>query len=293
MKTYTTMRNLYGTLTNNTASANLTLGDQLINDNIRYLTQKFYLHERTKTDTTVASQQAYTLPYNYKRLTNVTITVGSYKWVPREITSREEWDRLNITTVTSNSVQYYYIYSNEINFYPIPSSSSNTITYHYKVRTRDLSIADYTTGTVSITTGTKVLTGSGTTFVADMVGRWIQITAPTGDQEWYKILTFTSTTVLGLESNYNGATVSGGTYTIGEVSILPEEFQDLPITYAVRQYYSSRVKDRTVYEMYKNMYDERYKMMELELGGKTDDAVVLSSGLYEEEQINPNFYISL
>src|SRR3990167_1847434 len=98
MKTYTTQRNLYGTLTNNTALANLTLGDELINDNIRYLIQKFYLHERTKTATTVASQQAYTLPYNYKRLTAVTITVGSYKWTPKEITSQDEWNKLNMTT---------------------------------------------------------------------------------------------------------------------------------------------------------------------------------------------------
>ena len=79
--------------------------------------------------------------------------------------------------------------------------------------------------------------------------------------------------MLGLESAYNGATVSGGTYTIGEVSILPEEFQDLPVYYAVRQYYSSRVKDQAVFAMYKSMYDERYAMMAAELGSKSDSMV--------------------
>jgi hypothetical protein len=293
MKSYTISTTLFGTLTNNSSTANISLGAQLINDNIRYLIQKFYLGEDSKTDVTVASQQAYNLPYNYKRLTNVTITVGSYKWTPKEISSRDEWNRLNMTTVTSNTVEYYHLYDKQIHFYPIPASSSNTITYYYKVRVRDLSVADYTTGTVAITTGTKVITGSETTFVADMVGRWLQVTAPTGDQEWYKITSFTSTTVLGIESNYNGATVSGGTYTIGEMSIIPEDFQDLPVLYAVRQYYSSRVKDRAVYEMYKNMYDERYKMMEDELGGKSDNSVVLDSGIYEEEQVNPNYLLTL
>lgn len=291
MKTYTTQRNLFGTLTSNTTSTNLTLGDQLMNDNIRYLIQKFNLNERTKTDVTVANQQAYTFPYNYKRLISVSITVGSYKWTPTEITSRAEWDVLNMTVQTSDSVLYYYVFNNQVQFFPIPASSSNTITYSYKVRTRDLSQADYTTGTVAITTGTTVVTGSGTTFVADMVGRWIQVTAPTGDQEWYKIATFTSTTVLGLESAYNGATVAGGAYTIGEVSILPEEFQDLPVTYALRQYYSSRVKDKGIYEMYKNMYDERYQMMNEELGSK-DDNMVISNGL-ERDIINPNLTITL
>lgn len=275
MKSYTTLRNLAGTLTNNTVSTHLTTMDQLINDNTRYLIQKFNLHERTKTSVTVANQQAYTFPYNYKKLINVTVTVGSTIYAPTEITSRNEWDRLNSnpTSPLSDTVRYYYVYNNQVLLYPTPASSANTITYHYKVRTRDLSQADYTTGTVSITTATTVVTGSGTTFVADMVGRWIQVTAPTGDQEWYKIATFTSTTVLGLESAYNGATVSGGTYTIGEVSILPEEFQDLPVYYAVRQYYSSRVKDQAVFAMYKSMYDERYAMMAAELGSKSDSMV--------------------
>ena len=182
MKTYTTLRNLAGTLTNNTVSTHLTTMDQLINDNTRYLIQKFNLHERTKTAVTVASQQAYTFPYNYKKLINVTVTVGSTIYAPTEITSRNEWDRLNSnpTSPLSDTPQYYYVYNNQVLLYPTPATSSNTITYHYKVRTRDLSQADYTTGTVSITTATTVVTGSGTTFVADMVRRWIQVTAPAG-----------------------------------------------------------------------------------------------------------------
>lgn len=291
MKSYTTSRNLYGNLTNNSTITNLSLGDQLINDNIRYLIQKFNLNERSKTATTIASTQFYTFPYNYKRLISVSITVGSYTWTPQEITSRAEWDRLNMTTQTSDAVLYYYVYNNQVGFFPTPATSSNTITYRYKVRTRDLSQADYTTGTVTVTNGSTTVTGSGTTFIADMVGRWIQVTAPSGDNEWYKIATFTSTTVLVLESAYNGTTVSGASFTIGEMSILPEEFQDLPITYAVRQYYSSRVKDSAIYQMYKNMYDERYIMMNNELGSK-DDNMVISMG--ERRQLeNPNLYITL
>lgn len=49
MKTYTVLRNQFGVLTNNTASTNLTLGDQLINDSLRYLTTKYFFNEATIT----------------------------------------------------------------------------------------------------------------------------------------------------------------------------------------------------------------------------------------------------
>lgn len=293
MKTYTSERTHYGNLTNNNTSANLALGDILMNDNIRYLIQKFNLNERTKTALTVAGTQFYTFPYNYKRLISVSVTVGSITYTPREITSIAQWDRLNMTSQSSDVPLFYYVYNNQVGFFPKPTTSSNTITYRYKIRTRELSQADYTTGTVAITNNSTTVIGSGTTFIADMAGRWLQVTAPSGDNEWYKILSFTSTTVLVLESAYNGTTVSGAAFTIGEVSILPEEFQDLPVTYAVRQYYSSRVKDADIFQMYKSMYDERYNMMNNELGSKDDNMVIDPGNGYTDTLQNPNLFITL
>jgi len=136
-----------------------------------------------------------------------------------------------------------------------------------------------------------VVTGAGTTFVADMVGRWIQATGPTGDNEWYEIATFTSTTVLGLKQAYNGITGATLPYIIGEMSIIPEEFQDLSVIYAVRQYYSSRVKDKGIFELYKSQYDERYAMMNMELGTK-DDNMVIDMGV-DRQIVNPNLLITL
>lgn len=294
MLTYTGQRNIYGQLTNNSTTTNLALGDTLMNSNIKYLIQKFNLNERTKTALTVAGTQFYTFPYNYKRLINVTITVGSYTWSPKEITSRRQWDILNMTSVSSDAVLYYYIYNNQVGFFPKPATSNNMITYSYKIRTRDLSQADYTTpGTVTMVNNSTAVTGSSTTFLADMVGRWLQVTAPSGDNEWYKIATFVSTTSITLESPYNGLGVSGASFTIGEVSILPEEFQDLPYTYALRQYFSSRVKDADIFQMYKVMYDERYTMMNNELGSKDDNMVIDSGDFSSDNPINPNLYITL
>jgi len=78
---------------------------------------------------------------------------------------------------------------------------------------------DYTTGdcTVAVTTG--VVTGNGTTFTSDMVGRGFKAE---GHSVWYRIKTYTNGTTITIEddlddtdSAYTGGAISGGsTYTI-------------------------------------------------------------------------------
>lgn len=53
MKTLTTLSNLYNSLSNNTSTTNTALGKQLINDQHRYLLQKYFDNERTSTTSTV------------------------------------------------------------------------------------------------------------------------------------------------------------------------------------------------------------------------------------------------
>lgn len=60
MKTFTTLKNLYGSLSNNTSTANLTLGGQLINDQHRYLLQKYFDNERSVQTTTVGAMDLTT-----------------------------------------------------------------------------------------------------------------------------------------------------------------------------------------------------------------------------------------
>lgn len=72
----------------------------------------------------------------------------------------------------------------------------------------------YTTGTVTVTTGTGAVTGSGTTFTADMVGLGFKAD---GHSVWYRIKTYTSGTAIVIEddsddntSAYTGGAISGG-----------------------------------------------------------------------------------
>lgn len=77
---------------------------------------------------------------------------------------------------------------------------------------------DYTTGTVTITTGTGAVVGSGTTFTSGMVGKPFKAT---GHTKWYRVKTFTDATNIVIENDsddetsaYDGGTISGATYTI-------------------------------------------------------------------------------
>ena len=74
--------------------------------------------------------------------------------------------------------------------------------------------APYSTGTVAINHGAAAVTGSGTTFPADVVGAYIEFN---GEGGWYEITVRggdTSLTILDNYSNIAGTNLSGATYTI-------------------------------------------------------------------------------
>lgn len=294
MKSYTTLRNNFGSLSNNTSTANLTLGDQLINDSLRYLTTKYFFNERTYTvpGGTIASTGVYDLPYNIKTIINVYVTIGSIRYQLTEAPTRTFFDSLNFVPYTSDIPQYYFIYNKKINIFPLPASNGNAITINYKTRLEDLSQADYSTGTVVVTNGSKVVTGTGTTFTPQMVGSWIRVTPASsattyGDGNWYEIGSYTSSTVLGLVNNYEGATTLTTAYTIGEMPILPEDYQDLPVYRALSIYFTTRVPDPTRAAMFDTLYKEGFAKLDAEFGSKSNSVAITPN---DSEVINPNLF---
>lgn len=304
MLSYTGLRNRYGELTNNASSTNLAQGDIWINENLRQLQRmfEFDFDETSTTDTTVASQQFYALPFNYKKLMSVTITVGNINYTPKEVTNRDMWNRLNQSTaVRSNIPEWYYVQVTstgpQIGFYPVPSGSGNTITYYYKIRVRDLSIADYATGNVFTTTngGTTVI-GTSTVWTTSMAGRWLRITESDsvnrGDGEWYRISSVTNGTTLILTLPYNGTAINGGAapYTIGQMPLLPEDYHLLPVYYAANLYWSTNGNNPDRAALYKAEYDALLAELRVDRGQKTVSPVVDMG--QNVEMINPNFFIT-
>lgn len=288
MKSCTEYRTSFGNITGNTSTENLDYGLGLVNDSLRYLTSKFYLNERSYTTTTVAQQQFYRLPPQVKELINLTVTIGSVKWIPNVCPTRDYWDSLNVITFYQDFPSFFFVYDGQVGIFPTPASSGNTIEMHYKTRIKDLSQADYTTGTVAITQDTTTLTGTGTTFIKNMEDRWIRIAEPTGDGNWYQIKTYTDATHLELYNKYTGPTVSGGTYIIGEMPIMPEDYQDLALYRALHVYYNSRVPNPSQADLYKGLYDEGYALLDAEFGQKTTNVALTDTDV---PVYNPNLFL--
>lgn len=255
MKTYTGGRNLAGVWTKNNNAANLTYLDEVANDDYRRLCglKAWPFLERERVITTTAATQFTTQPYDCDQVRTINVVpLGStIHYTPTEITSRERWDEINITTnVKSDIPQYWYASNGSIGLYPTPISTGNTINVLQKTRVIDLSVADITgTTVVSITNGAKAMVVSGGLAV-NMTGMWIRITytgaANTGDGLWYEIASVADSTHLTLVRNYGGATIAAGTAasTIGQVSLLPESFQDLPWIWAAGTYWQKEDDER-------------------------------------------------
>ncbi len=286
MLSYTGSRNLYGSLTNNTSTTNLTLGDTLINNSIRRIcsSHAWPFLEKTATLKTVASTNYVSLPQDCEKLYTFYVDIDDQLYQATELTSKDDFDALGITNKSSYP-HYYYVFDRKIYFWPTPSTSDYDIVLTYKQRITDLDTADYTTGTITITAASSTITGAGTTFTADMVGRYIKTT----DRIWYKISAFTSTTVLTIDRPYLGSAITGSSYTIAQVSLLPEDFQILPVYEAVMNYWAMQGEAQRM-QMYKALLDETYTNLKREHSSKSTKVRV--DTLTNKSVNNPNLYIT-
>lgn len=269
-------------------------------DSIRYLVTKYYFNERSFTvpGGTVAQQQFYNLPPQVKKLINVTITIGSVVWQPKECPSRQYWDSLNVITFYQDFPSFFFVFNGQVGIWPIPASSSNTITLNYKTRIQDLSMADVTNSggiTMSVTNGaTAVTTASTGAFAPWMASNaYLRVphsstaTGPNGDNQWYQIASVTSAATASLSNAYQGSTVTGASFTIGEVPILPEDYQDLPLYRLGIIYYTTRFPDPVRADQYQKLWDQGIAALDDEYGSKTTNVVLTDT---DAPIVNPNLF---
>jgi hypothetical protein len=297
MKSFSTLRNLYGSLTNDAGTTNLALGDQIINDEIQSICamKDWPFLERSRNITTVASQQFYPLPYDCDIVREVHVTVSSKIYVPKLCPNRETWDRLNSSSFTSNIPEYYFVFAGQVGIWPKPATAGNTITIIQKTKPVDLSIADLTTSTIaSIASGAKaMIVSAGLT--AQMVGFWIKptlsSTANTGDGRWYEIASVTDSTHLTLVKEYGGNSIAAATAAcvIGQMPLLPGAFHKTPVNLAAAKYWGLQGDARAAF--YQNQYDRDIKTLVASSSAPTSNMVIDYGD--DEEIINPNLKISL
>lgn len=267
MKSFTTMRNLYGSMTNNIETANLTLGDQLINDSIRTVCNirggRWWFLERVKTLSTVASQQAYQIPGTLRKVIDVTVTVGTQLYPTTVIYDDTTWNQILAANLGESDVpQFVYQQGTQLLFSPYPASNGNTISIRGRIGNPDLTIADLTTPTVtSIANGATTITINAGG-LASMAGQYIRITntgaANTGDGVWYEIASATATTIT-LVAPYQGTSISAATTacTIAQMSPIPEPYDMAPVYRAVALYWMQQADPQNIQKAntYWKLYD--------------------------------------
>lgn len=356
----------FADLTQNNSTENVALGAVLVNDQHRYLLQRYFDNERTYTTVTIGAQtltltgtlalaattgtlntswpsitcqqlvvfsnseqrtvtftqgstnifwqtgltstataslsalgvQAYPIPANVSKIKNDTITVGQLVYTPAPVQTIAEWTTLNAIPYTSNIPAYFYIYQNQVMFWPIPSSSGNIITFNYKARVPNLSYANYTTGTITGTAGNNAITGSSTSWNTtaayplntdlSFVNLMLCPVPPKGDGFWYPIQRFTSDTALQLNLPIvNAPSLSGASYIIGQFPLLQEDFHDMLVYGALKVYYTSIVKEPNQFKLYDVLYAEKLKLLEDYAGTKSVNVDLGSQPI----PANPNLFI--
>lgn len=216
-----------------------------------------YETQKDITQQTVAGQQYYSYPSGIVNIEAVVVTIGAVHYPMTVVNSQWQWNWLNALQVQPTAIpQFIFPRQSDYGIYPIPQTSNYPITFSYHYRDRNLSIEDYTTGTVTVTNNSPTITGSGTTFTPAMAGRWFEVTDPTepGQGYFYRIGAVPDAATLTLEANFSGATNAGLTYLVGQTPEYPEEGHILMVDGPTADFYSGIRADIATATWYNNKF---------------------------------------
>lgn len=123
-----------------------------------------------------------------------------------------------------------------------------------------------------------VITGSGSSWLANYLNTsgnamnlnlWMRLTAPLGDNNWYQIQSIQSATSLTLVNPYQGETVSGANYIIGQMPLLLEDFHDIPVLKPLVIYFSTIQPNEAKASEFKQLLKEGIERLDKYCGTKS------------------------
>lgn len=196
----------------------------------------------------VASQGIYQTPIDCVRIIGMTVAVSDTWTQPvKEIRSEFEWREITAYPYNSNWPAYYFMIGNdELAVWPTPSQDvANGLRFYYQQSDHDLSVEDIVSSTLSpvqtvtMTNGSTLVTSTGSTFTNQLVGLQFQLQGVT-DLTWYEIVAVPTSSTLTLKSAFVGSSGSGLAFRIGQTGILPSEYQDAIVQYALYQFFAGK-----------------------------------------------------
>lgn len=140
--------------------------------------------EAVKEIPTVAGQEVYEISNNFRKLMTVLVwseaTTAGVPYTPEMVFDPVIWNRIKQLKLGTGTVPYYtYVENKTMSIQPIPSVSGNLIQQRGRLQTKDLTIADVTTLTVTSVPYTTTFTAALATAVTTgtLSGAWA---LPTG-----------------------------------------------------------------------------------------------------------------
>jgi len=267
MKTFNQVVSDFQSITKDSSTATLALAKQWVNDCVHQILSMsdWNFNKDSKSFSSVAQQQDYDPPYNALKIDYVNVYFGNVWYVPQEVRSGDLWRQINNVVVYSDIPTQWYVSNRtrKISLFPISNSANQTIKIGFTKKVRDLSVADYTTGTVSTTANSTAIVGAGTTFTQRMIGSKIKITSAStviGDM-WFEINTYTDALHITVKESIPVA-VAGASFTISEPIPFMEGFEDISLFFALEKYYRLREKFGVSNE-YRAMWQDYIKDMEM------------------------------
>lgn len=211
----------------------------------------------------VQGQRIYQTPVNCVKISGMTLLMSAgYEPPLFEVRTETEWrQKLSIPQYASNLVTHYFAIGKEsFGLYPLPSQDvTNGLRIWYQPEDSDMSIDDTTspTVTVTLTENSPTVTASGAIFTQSMIGQSFR---PEGvvDLTWYEITAVPSATELTLGAAYIGPSASGLSWRVGQIPIIPQQFQDSPMHYALANYFSTH-GDETRGQYHRGLFENMIK----------------------------------
>jgi len=188
---------------------------------------------------TIAGQRGYPIPQRIRRLSSLILSISSNsetsttRYQPTPIFDQNAWNRVLVSNLGESDWPMFYFIDEAggtVEIAPIPSSNDNTFTLRGRVNLKDLSIEDYSTGTITAVPYVLAFTGSladgatsGTlTGAFALTTGTYQIKFSNGETRratftnastavtWEDELTSAATTAITVSTSTGGSIVTGG-----------------------------------------------------------------------------------
>lgn len=192
-----------------------------------------------------ANQAIYQVPLDSIRVLIMTAFVTTTLENPLiRVTDEAKWRQITaVKTYSSPFITHYFPLGNDqVMVWPTPTADvAKGFRFVYQPQDHDLTVEDITSAstgtTVTVTNGNNLVTASASAFTADAATLSFQRTG-IADNSWYEVVNANATT-LTLKTPYGGVSSAGGGFRVGQLSIIPQEYQDAPIHYALGMYFSA------------------------------------------------------